>query len=113
MYESETILFQTVGNFVKISKGLPADEDTRHCRLDGIFIHRRTYKHHLLAVVRLARRQRGTTDAGGTLIRGRPIHPLEPEQEIVGLGGIEAEGIWMVSIGDDCVVHVEFNIDAR
>ncbi|KAG6262162.1 hypothetical protein E4U22_000861 [Claviceps purpurea] len=104
----------TVGNFVKISKGFPVDDDTQYGRLDGIFIHKRSYNCYLFAVVRLARRpQRGTPDAEDKFIRGRPIHKLESDQEIVGLGRIEAEDTWMVPVGEERFVHVEFNVDAR
>ncbi|KAG6069682.1 hypothetical protein E4U16_007516 [Claviceps sp. LM84 group G4] len=104
----------TVGDFVKISKGLPVDDDTRYCRLEGIVAHREYYECHIFAVVRLARRRpQGTTDAKDVLIRGRPIHGLESEQEIVGLWRIEGEYIWMSDIGDGGLVQLEFDIDAR
>ncbi|KAG6238717.1 hypothetical protein E4U23_008060 [Claviceps purpurea] len=98
-----------VGGFVNISKYLAADEDTRIHRLDGVFVHRLTYEYHLFAVVRPTQ----TTGIEDMLIRGRPIYTLESEQEIVGLGRIEAENIWMVPIGDNFVIHGEFDIDAR
>ncbi|KAG6291484.1 hypothetical protein E4U09_003921 [Claviceps aff. purpurea] len=106
-----------VGDFVKISKGLPADDDshdTRYCRLEGVITHGLTYDCHLFAVVRLARRRpQGSTDAEDVLLRGRPIHKLESEQEIVGLWRIEGEYIWMGSVEDDGLIQLEFDIDAR
>ncbi|KAG6049736.1 hypothetical protein E4U39_005610 [Claviceps sp. Clav50 group G5] len=103
-----------VGDFVKISKGLPGDDDTRYCRLEGITTHNGTYDCHLFAVVRLARpRPQGTTDAEDVLIRGKPIHELESEQEIVGLWRIEGEYVWMAPVGDNDLIQLEFNIDAR
>lgn len=104
----------TVGDFVKISKGLPVDDDTRYCRLEGIIARRDYYECHIFAVVRLARRRpQGTTDAEDVLIRGRPIRGLESEQEIVGLWRIEGEYIWMGDIRDGRLVQLEFDIDAR
>lgn len=47
------------------------------------------------------------------MFRGRPIHKLESEQEVVGLGRIETEDTWVVPVGEGRVVYVEFNLDAR
>lgn len=84
-------------------------DDTQHYRLYGILHTQADLR--MLSIchrVRLARRrQRGAIDAENMLIRANSIHKLESEQEMVGLGRIEAEDTWMVPVGEDCVVYAE------
>ncbi|KAG6140097.1 hypothetical protein E4U25_005470 [Claviceps purpurea] len=104
----------TVGHFLHISKGSSPDADFQYGRLDGVVIHEQRHERQIFLVVCPAReRQSGTAHAEDKIIRGRPIYDLGSEQEIIGLGRIKAEDIWMVPVGQDLVVHVEFDIDAR
>lgn len=67
----------------------------------------------MFLVIRFARKRSPEAPEAEDLLLKCPFFDLDEEQQVIGLSRVREDEVWMVPWGENVVMHVDYNVDAR